>query len=76
MYLSMRTNNVSEEDDDGMTAFLIYLERADIERCKQLLMRGAHINYENKFGVIPIHFAIDKRLPEKVVKFLLKHGAK
>ena len=75
MYLTLRTNNIEEEDSDGMNAFFHFLKKKDLERCKQLLMRGANINYENKNGLTPLHYAIEQRLPLKIIKFLIQNGA-
>ena len=77
MYLSLRTENVDTEDQQsGKNVFFIYLEKKDIIRMKQLLMRGADINYCNKKqGFTALHFAIENRFPVKVVRFLLKSKA-
>lgn len=43
---------------------------------KQLLMRNADVNYQSsKNGNTALHIAIEKLLPLKYVKFLLKNGA-
>lgn len=42
---------------------------------KKLLIRGADINYRNKFGKTALHYAIEKGLPELYIRFLLKKGA-
>mmetsp|Transcript_35329 Transcript_35329/g.54084 ORF Transcript_35329/g.54084 Transcript_35329/m.54084 type:complete len:89 (-) Transcript_35329:1070-1336(-) len=45
-------------------------------RMKQLLMRGADINYCNqKQGFTALHIAIEKQYPVKIIKFLLKSKA-
>lgn len=42
---------------------------------KQLLMRGADVNYVNKItGLTPLHQAIDAKLNSKIVNFLIKAG--
>ena len=38
-------------------------------------MRGAKINYQNKRGWTPLHFAIEQQLPDKMIQFLLSAGA-
>ena len=53
----------------------MYLLKEDVLRCKQLIMRGADINYSNKYGFTPLHFGIEKQVSDKMVKFLLKAGA-
>jgi ankyrin repeat protein len=75
MYLSLRTKDINEEDEHGLNAVFIMIQRNELDRCKQLLRRGANINYENKKGTTAIHFAIDNRLPEKTVRFLIDFGA-
>ena len=76
MYLSLRTTNINEEGEDGLNALFIMLQRNEISRCKQLLRRGADINYENRNGITALHFAIEERLPENTIRFLIDFGAK
>ena len=48
----------------------------DLKRMKQILMRGANINYCSVItGLTALHLAIESKFPEKVIKFLLKRGA-
>lgn len=77
MYLSLRTEDVDMEDQaTGQNVFYIYLMKKDINRMKQLLMRGADINYCNKkTGFTPLHQAIESKLNSKIVNFLIKSGA-
>jgi len=77
MYLSLRTNDVDMEDKaTGQNVFSIYLMKKDIGRMKQLLMRGADVNYVNCItGLTPLHQAIDAKLNSKIVNFLIKAGA-
>ena len=75
MYLSLRTKNIDEEDEDGLTVFFIMLQRNEIDRCKQLLRRGSNINHVNKNGITAIHLAVEKKLPEKSIRFLIDSGA-
>ena len=43
---------------------------------KQLLMRGANINFVNpKNGWTPLHTAIEYNLSSKIIKFLISRGA-
>jgi hypothetical protein len=48
MYLSLRTTDVDLEDNEGNNIFNMYLKKQDKQRCMQLLMRNANINYVNK----------------------------
>jgi ankyrin repeat protein len=77
MYLSLRTNDVDMEDTTtGENVFSIYLKKKDISRMKQLLMRGADVNYVNKITrLTPLHQAIERELNSKIIKFLLISGA-
>ena len=75
MYLTLRSPNVDEEDDDGKNVFFIYLEKQDLPRCKQLLKRGSNINFRNKDHKTTLHLAIEKKLPEKIIRFLIDFGA-
>jgi hypothetical protein len=60
MYLSLRANDVDQEDPrTGRNVFSIYLTKKDLPRMKQLIMRGASVNYANKVtGLTPLHIAI------------------
>jgi len=65
-----------EDKATGQNVFSIYLMKKDIGRMKQLLMRGANVNYINKItGLTPLHQAIDAHLNSKIVNFLVKAGA-
>ena len=75
MYLTLRSPNVDEEDDDGKNVFFIYLEKQNLPRCKQILKRGSNINFRNKDHKTTLHLAIEKKLPEKIIRFLLDFGA-
>lgn len=77
MYLSLRTEQVDLEDTStGFNVFSYYLlMRKDIDRMKQLLYRGANINYVNHKGLTPLHQAIDKQMNSKIINFLLKNHA-
>lgn len=75
MYLTLRSHNIDEEGEDGFNVFLIYLEKGDLTICKQLLKRGANINYKNKDSLTPLHIALKKSWPEKIIRFLLDFGA-
>jgi len=77
MYLSLRSEDVDAVDEKtGMNVFAIYLMKKDILRMKQLIMRGANINYVNRVtGLTPLAQAIKSKMNSKTVKFLLKSGA-
>ena len=57
MYLSLRTDNVDKVNENtGKNVFGIYLKRGDRERLKQLMMRGADINFvSTESGWTPLH---------------------
>ena len=38
-------------------------------------MRGADINFGNKEGKTPLHLAVENKVSDKVIKFLLNAGA-
>ena len=78
MYLSLRSTTVDLEDEkSGDNVFSLYLKRPppDLQRMKQLLMRGANVNFCGIKKLTPLHLAIDNQAPTKVIKFLLKQGA-
>jgi len=64
------------EDEDGKTVFITYLLRKNLERLKQLNMRGCDINYVCQHsGKTPLHWAVENNLSCKFIKFLLKNKA-
>jgi ankyrin repeat protein len=76
MYLCLRTKNIDHEDSQtGINIFTFYLMKQDLKRMKQVLMRGSDINYSSSKGQTALYYAITNRLPERVVKFLIKYGA-
>ena len=66
-----------EDEKSGDNVFSIYLKRKppDLQRMKQLLMRGANANFCGIKKLTPLQQAIDNKVPTKVIKFLLKQGA-
>lgn len=77
MYLCLRAKNLDFEDKStGVTILNHYLMKQDLKRMKQILMRGANINYTTiSTGKTALHLAVENNLPKKVIKFLLKRGA-
>ena len=75
MYLTLRTTEVDQTDNSGKNIFVMYLIKEDLIRCKQLIMRGSDINFQNPDGKTPLHFAIENELADNIIKFLLKAGA-
>ena len=62
MYLSLRTRNIDQEDDNGTNIFIMYILKNDLDHCTQLLMRDADINHINKQGKTPLHLAVENRV--------------
>ena len=50
LYLALRVGDSlnSDVDKDGKNAFVMYMERRDYNRCRQLIIRGAKVNHMNK----------------------------
>jgi len=46
-----------------------------MDRCQQLLMRNADVNYINKNGKTPLHIAVENNLDTKMIRFLLEAEA-
>ena len=63
------------EDDLGNTLVSIYMMKKKLGFIRKLLIRGAEINYVNKFGKTAIHLAVENSLPENVIQFLIHEGA-
>ena len=67
MYLSLRMKDIDSIDkQSGSTVFSIYLLKQDIHRMKQLLKRGAEIDYFTNYTInsevkllTPLHAAIE-----------------
>jgi uncharacterized protein len=73
-YLTLRSNDLDQEDSNGVTILMNYLFKKDLKMCSKLLTRGANINYANKAGCTALHACIEHKIPESV-GFLLKKGA-
>ena len=74
-YLSLRAKNLNIEDREGYTILIRYLLKNKISMVKRILIRGADINYQNRFGKTALHYAIEESMEESVIKFLLGRGA-
>ena len=76
MYLSLRSDDIDLENEaTGNNVFTIYLKLRtppDILRMKQLLCRGADINFCGLNKLTPLHTAINLQLSTKTIKFLIK----
>jgi ankyrin repeat protein len=76
MYLSLRSKDLNAENEEGKTVLVIYLLRKDIDRMKQLIMRGCDVNHISKGNQFtPLHWAIENKLSTKIIKFLLQYKA-
>lgn len=77
MYLSLRTDDVNQEDSyTGLNILSMYILKEDYIRCQQLLMRGANVNYATKaHGKTALHHVIERGMSLDVVRWLLKAGA-
>jgi ankyrin repeat protein len=54
----------------------MYLMKKDIKRMKVLLRRGSDINFQSSVnGFTALHLAIENKLSNRYIKFLLKNGA-
>lgn len=63
------------EDREGYTILTRYIIKKKIGMVKRILIRGADINYRNKFGKTALHYAVEEGLDEIYIKFLLGRGA-
>lgn len=75
--------NVDAPDNEGKTALFNACYFGNEEAAKVLLTAGAKVDYADKNGIQPIHFAVNKGYNqshtlghERVVKVLLNAGAK
>ena len=55
-------------------ALLLEVSRGDIEKCRELLARGANVNYRDQNVSTPLHWAVNHG-HVNVCEFLLSHGA-
>ena len=58
----------------NMCILNILARRGDIDTLDSYVKRGADINYQDKRGYTPLHYAAEARNIE-TIKYLLKHGA-
>jgi ankyrin repeat protein len=77
MYLLLRTKDIDREDlISGYNVLITYMLRKDLKYMETALIRGANVNYISKLlGKTPLHIAIEKKLPNDIIKLLLRKGA-
>ena len=67
------------EVDEYSISILMYAvsdyNKPNIEMVKYLLEKGANVNYRNRAGVTPIHYAMGNTKNNNVIKILLDYGA-
>jgi ankyrin repeat protein len=73
-YLSLRTHNLDDEDDNHLTILAHQLFNKRLVMASRLLNRGASIDYVNSDGKSIMHMCIENQLINEC-KFLLNNGA-
>ena len=73
-YLTLRTKDLNEEDNNSLTILMQYLFKKDLKMCSKLIVRGANVNYVNRNGNTALHLCVENNLIDEV-NFLLKKGA-
>lgn len=66
--------NVNHEDNEGNTALIITVERADDKIAELLLEKGANLNHQNKIGYAAVHKAAQLRSPTCFEALLRKNA--
>lgn len=81
-YLTLRTKDLNEEDNDSLTILMIYLFKGDIKMASKLIVRGANVNYANRNGNTALHLLIENNVMSdgkaslyEQIHFLIKKGA-
>jgi ankyrin repeat protein len=49
--------------------------KPNIEMVKYLLEKGGNVNYKNRAGVTPLHYAMGNKKDNNIIKLLLDYGA-
>lgn len=73
-YLTLRSNDLNQEDLNGLTILMHYLFKCDFKMCQKLLVRGANIDYSNKNGKTAIMLCVENKI-EKAIAYLIKKDA-
>jgi ankyrin repeat protein len=58
-YLTLRCKNLNIEAKDGRTILIIYLLNKRMGFVRKILSRGADINFQNRFGLTALHYAVE-----------------
>lgn len=82
-YLTLRTKDLNEEDNDSLTLLMIYLFKKDLKMASKLITRGANVNYVNRNGRTALHLLVENNVigPDnkasfyEPIKFLLEKRA-
>ena len=74
-YLSVRSKNLDCENKDGLNVLSLYVLRGNLKFASKILIRGADINYKNKFGKTLLYLAIAKKVKSAIIEWLLEEGA-
>lgn len=61
-YLTLRTKDLNEEDNDSLTLLMIYLFKGDVKMASKLIVRGASVNYVNRNGNTALHLLIENNI--------------
>ena len=61
-YLTVRTKDLNEEDNNSLTVLMHYLFKNDFKMASKLIVRGANVNYVNRNGNTALHLCIENNM--------------
>ena len=67
--------DLDQADSEGWTPLHFAVQEGLFPIIEKLIEAGASINKQEEYGRTPLFIAIFNRLPNKIVKYLIEHGA-
>lgn len=67
--------DLDQADSEGWTPLHFAVQEGLFPIIEKLIEAGVSINKQEEYGRTPLFIAIFNRLPNKIVKYLIEHGA-
>jgi ankyrin repeat protein len=68
-------NEVDEYSISPLMYAVSAYHKPNIEMVKYLLEKGGNVNYKNRAGVTPLHYAMGNKKDNNIIKLLIYYGA-
>ena len=72
--LSLISPNLNEEDPEGYTILTHQVMQMNFKMVRNLIARGAQVDYVNQFGLTALHICVEKKLAKPVEYLLFKNA--